>query len=88
MCVVDDPVPDQVSIASARDPAVRTSGQNLLLDVPGQERNVQEQRNPVSVDEEQEGEEAVYGRLGNDVRVEAVAKIDGVDVVAARGITS
>ena len=55
---------------------------NLLLAVPGQERQVQDQGDPVSVDQEEEGQEGVDGGLGDDVRVEAVAKVDGVDVVA------
>lgn len=53
----------------------------VLLNVPSKERQVEDQRNPVAVDQEEEGQEAVDGSFGNDVRVEAVAKIDGVDVV-------
>lgn len=55
---------------------------NVLLDVPSQQRQVQDQRQPVSVDKEQEGQESMYGSLGNDVCVEAVAEVYRVDVVA------
>ena len=53
----------------------------LLLDVPREERQVEYQRDPVAVDKEEEGQEAVDGSFGDDVRVEPVAEIDGVDVV-------
>jgi len=52
-----------------------------LLRVPGQEREVQDQRQPVAVDQEQESEESVNGGFGDDVGVEAVAEVDRVDVV-------
>lgn len=55
---------------------------NNLLDVVSEERQVEDQRNPVSVDQEQERQESVDGDFGDDVRVEAVAEVDGVDVVA------
>jgi hypothetical protein len=55
-----------------------------LLDIVSKERQVEDQRKPVSVDQEQEGEESVDGDFGNDVRVQAVAEVDGVDVVATR----
>lgn len=64
---------------------VKHRGQgNSLLGVPGEKRQVEDEGKPVTVDEEQECQEAVYGRLGNDVGVEAVAEFDGVDVVTAR----
>lgn len=46
---------------------------NVLLAVPGEERQVQNQCNPVSVDKEEKGQESVYGGFGDDVRVETVA---------------
>lgn len=58
----------------------------VLLDVPAKERQVEDQRHPVSVDKEQEGQESVDGNFGDDVGVEAVAEVDGVDVVAVRNI--
>jgi hypothetical protein len=53
---------------------------NLLNIVP-EEREVEYQRQPVSVDKEQERQESVDGDFRDDVGVEAVAEIDGVDVV-------
>lgn len=53
-----------------------------LLDVPAEERKVENQRQPVPVDQKQKGEESVDGGFGNDVSVEAVAEIDGVNVIA------
>jgi len=53
-----------------------------LLDVPDQQRQVEYQREPISVDKEEECQKSVHGGLGDDVGVEAVAEVDGVDVVA------
>lgn len=61
---------------------------NVLLDIPGQERQVEDQRDPVSVDEEEEGQETVNGGLGDDVGVESVAEINGVDVIAVENRVS
>jgi hypothetical protein len=55
---------------------------DVLLCVPGQERQVEDKRHPVAVDQEQDSQESVDTGLGDDVHVEAVAQIDGVDVVA------
>jgi len=59
------------------------SGEHQLLDVPGQERQVQDQRHPVSVDKEKEGQETMDGDFRDDVGVEAVAEVNRVDVIAA-----
>lgn len=59
----------------------REAGNALLLNVPCKERQVQDQRHPVSIDEEQQRQEAVDGSFGNDVCVEAITEIDRVDVV-------
>lgn len=53
-----------------------------LLCVPGKERQVEEQGDPVTVHEEENGEESVDSSFGDDVGVEAVAEVDRVDVVA------
>lgn len=53
----------------------------ILLDVVGQERQVENERDPVAVDQEEERQETMDGGFGDDVGVEAVAEIDGVDVV-------
>lgn len=58
-----------------------SSSGNLLLDVPAEERQVENKRHPVSVDEEEEGQETVHSSLGDDVGVESVAEVNGVDVV-------
>lgn len=54
---------------------------NDLLDVPAKERQVENKRHPVSVDKEEECQETVYGSLGDNVGVESVAEVNGVDVV-------
>lgn len=58
-----------------------TGNGNALLDVECEERQVEYERQPVSVDEEQEGQEGVDSRFGEDIVVKTVAEIDGVDVV-------
>jgi hypothetical protein len=55
-----------------------------LLRIERQERQVQQDREPVAIDDEEEGQERVDGSLGNDVGIQAVAQVDRVDVVAAR----
>jgi hypothetical protein len=57
-------------------------GPNSLLRVPRNQGEVEEQRQPVAVDQEEDGEERVDAGFGHDVHVEAVAQVDGVDVVA------
>ena len=54
----------------------------LLFSIETQEGKVEHQCDPVSVDEEEEGQKSVNGGFWDDVRVESVAQIDGVDVVA------
>lgn len=55
----------------------------LLLSIERQQRQVQDDGDPVAIDDEQEGQESVNGGFGNNVGVEAVAQINGVDVVTA-----
>lgn len=57
-------------------------GRHALFRVPCQKGQVQHQSHPVSIDKEEEGEESVNGGFGNDVGVETVTEVDGVDVVA------
>lgn len=83
MGVVDDPSDCRLEIRGSvcgNRPPFRE--QSSLLDVVSEERKIENERNPVAVDEEQKGQEAMDGRFGDDVGVEAVAEIDGVDVVA------
>jgi hypothetical protein len=55
---------------------------HILLAVPSQQRQVEDERNPVSVDKEERSQKSVDGGFGDDVCVQAVTEIDGVDVVA------
>lgn len=59
-----------------------------LLNVVSKQGQVKNKGNPVSVDQEQKGQEAMDGGFGQDVGVEAVAEVDGVDVVAAKSRVS
>lgn len=61
---------------------------DVLFCVPSQQRQVQDQRNPVPIDEEEEGKERMDGGFGDDVGVEAVAEVDGVDVVTGAELVS
>lgn len=56
----------------------------ILLGVEGQERQVEEDSEPVAIDDEQEGQEGVNGGFGDDVGVEAVAQVNRVYVVTAK----
>lgn len=86
MRVVHNPASGQsLSLPLCRCP----SRMHALLRVPSKQGQVENQRNPVSVDKEQEGQESVDGDFRDDVRVEAVAEVNRVDVVAAhiRGVS-
>lgn len=61
---------------------LRGHGHDLLLRVVSQQGQVQDECQPVSVDEEEGCQEGVNSGFGDDVHVEAVAEVDGVDVVA------
>ena len=65
-----------------------SGGWHVLLSVPCQEGQVQDQSHPVSVDKEEEGQESVDSGFGDDVGVEAVAQVDRVDVVAGAKLAS
>lgn len=83
MSVVDDPA--RVSLFLCHNIYPPESGvEHPLLDVPAEERQVKNQRNPVAVDQEQEGQESVDGDFRDDVLVEAVAEVNRVDVVARK----
>jgi hypothetical protein len=58
---------------------------HVLLGVEQNERQVQHDGEPVPVDDEEEGQEGVDSGFGDDVRIETVAKVDGVDVITAKG---
>jgi hypothetical protein len=55
----------------------------VLLGVKGEEWQVENKRKPVAVDKEQKGQESVNSGFRDDVCVEAVTEIDGVNVVTA-----
>jgi hypothetical protein len=57
-------------------------GSYVLLRVPCKEGQVENERHPVAVDQEQDSQESVDTGLRDDVHVEAVAQVDRVDVVA------
>jgi len=52
-----------------------------LLAVEYQERQVEDQCQPIAVDKEEERQESLDGGFGYNVGVEAVAEIDRVNVV-------
>lgn len=52
-----------------------------LLSIVSEKRQVQDNRKPVAIDNEQEGQESVNGSFGDDVGVETVAEFDRVEVV-------
>jgi len=53
-----------------------------LLCVECQQRQIQEQGDPVSIDQEQKGQEGVYGGFGDDVGIQTITQINWVDIVA------
>ena len=55
--------------------------ENILLDVEQHKRQVQNQGHPITVDKEQRSEESVDTGFGDDVGVQAVAKVDRVNIV-------
>ena len=54
---------------------------DLLLGVERQERQIEYQSNPVTINQEQYRKEGMYGCFGNDIGVESIAQIDRVDVI-------
>ena len=54
---------------------------NDFLRIPRQERQIEQKGKPVSVDEEEEGKDGVYGSFRNDVGIEPITKVDRIDVV-------
>lgn len=52
-----------------------------LVNVEGKQGKVQQEREPVPIDQEQERNEAMQCRLRHEPRVQFVAQLDGIDVV-------
>ena len=80
--VLEDPAQGQHTFAPGMCQSPDWCSVLLLLCVPCKQRQVQDQGNPVSIDQEQEGQDGVYGSFRDDVGVETVAEVDWVDVVA------
>jgi hypothetical protein len=53
-----------------------------LFGIEGKQRQIENKRQPVSVDQEQERQKSVYSGFWDNVCVETVAEINRVDVVA------
>lgn len=71
MSVVDDPARGQLCspCLELRHLEKAAGRVVILLDVPSEERKVQSHSHPVSVDEEEEGQEDMNGRFRDDVCV-------------------
>jgi len=54
---------------------------DTLLNVECQKWQIEYQRNPVAIDKEQEGQESMNSRFGNNIRIEAIAEVDGINVI-------
>lgn len=55
---------------------------NDLLGVPGEQWDIEDKGYPIAVDEEQKREKTVNSCFRDNIGVEAIAKVNGVDVVA------
>ena len=69
----------------------RESGElecNVLLRIERQQRQVQNNSKPVSIDDEEEGQESVNSGFGDNVGVETVAEVNGVDIVTANQLAA
>lgn len=58
------------------------SVRDVLLCVESHEGQVQNKRHPVSINEEQYCQECVHSSFRHNVRIQAVAEVNGVYVVA------
>jgi len=52
-----------------------------LLNIPRDERQVEQERYPITIDQEEEGQEPMYGRFRDDIRVEPIAEVDGINII-------
>jgi hypothetical protein len=75
MLILKDPSTCQYTLSKQKKPLF------LLLCIVSQERQIQENCQPVAVDEEEHGEEAMDSSFRDDVGVETVAEINGVDII-------
>lgn len=54
---------------------------DILLSVPGEQRQIEDNGQPIAIDNKEEGQEGVNGSFRDDVGVETIAEFDGVKVV-------
>lgn len=82
MLVVEDPKANMLVLSPSRDYTIfEAYGRNVLLSVESQEWQVKDDSQPVAIDDEEEGQKGVNGGFRDNVGVQAVAEVDGVDVV-------
>lgn len=61
---------------------------DILLHIPAKQWEIQNQSDPVSIDQEEKCQEGVNGCFGQDIGIETVAEVDWVDVVAVEASVS
>jgi hypothetical protein len=61
---------------------------NDLLGVPGEQWDIEDKGYPIAVDEEQKCEKTVNSCFRDNIGVEAIAKVNGVDVVAIEELSA
>lgn len=93
MLILKDPIHQElVSIApfqrvEAGLPAKAQTGReekrHILLRIERQKRQIQDERGPVPIDQEKEGQESMHSSFWDDISVESITEINGIDVVAA-----
>ena len=76
-----DPAGSHMSIRCPRA-AFACSFEHVLLPVVGGKWQIENESQPVSIDQEEEGQEGVNSSFGDDIGIQTVAEIDRVDVVA------
>ena len=59
---------------------------NILLNVKCNKWQIEQKRNPVSVDKEKESQEAVNSRFRDNVCVETIAEVDRVDIITVHQV--
>lgn len=75
MLLVNYSVQSQITLSQYLD------HNHALLSIVSNKRQIQKQRQPISIYQEKEGEKGLNSGFGDNVRVEAIAEIDGIDIV-------
>lgn len=70
-----------MSVCDSADPTFVLIS-DILLHVPAKEGEVQNDGDPVSIDQEEKCQEGVDGCFRQDIGIETVAEVNWVDVVA------